>query len=110
MCIRDRPAFSFLTLKASYSLTADAGPSPPRHVPIVRATVLPAVGMPVSYTHLDVYKRQIVDAVGGTSRLAHETALRRMEQAGVQLTSVTQYICELQREMCIRDSFYFILS
>lgn len=40
----------------------------------------------------------IVDAVGGTSRLAHETALRRMEQAGVQLTSVTQYICELQRD------------
>ena len=40
----------------------------------------------------------IVDAVGGTSRLAHETALRRMEQAGVRLTSVTQYICELQRD------------
>ena len=34
----------------------------------------------------------IVDAVGGTSRLAHETALRRMEQAGVRLTSVTQCI------------------
>lgn len=40
----------------------------------------------------------IVDAVGGTSKVAHETALRRMEQAGVQLTSVTQYICELQRD------------
>ena len=40
----------------------------------------------------------IVDAVGGTSRLAHETALRRMGQAGVRLTSVTQYICELQRD------------
>jgi nicotinamidase-related amidase len=40
----------------------------------------------------------IVDAVGGTSKVAHETALRRMEQAGVQLTSVTQYICEIQRD------------
>jgi nicotinamidase-related amidase len=40
----------------------------------------------------------IVDAVGGTSTIAHETALRRMEQAGVQLISVTQYACELQRD------------
>ena len=40
----------------------------------------------------------IVDAVGGTSEVAHEIALRRMEQAGVRLTSVTQYICELQRD------------
>lgn len=40
----------------------------------------------------------IVDAVGGTSTIAHETALRRMEQAGVQLSSVTQYACELQRD------------
>jgi nicotinamidase-related amidase len=39
-----------------------------------------------------------VDAVGGTSTIAHETALRRMEQAGVQLISVTQYACELQRD------------
>ena len=44
----------------------------------------------------DVYT--IVDAVGGTSKVAHETALRRMEQAGVKLSSVTQYICELQRD------------
>ncbi|MDX8569775.1 hydrolase [Elizabethkingia sp. HX XZB] len=40
----------------------------------------------------------IVDAVGGTSKIAHETALRRMEQAGVQLSSVTQFACELQRD------------
>ncbi len=40
----------------------------------------------------------LVDAVGGTSTIAHETALRRMEQAGVQLSSVTQYACELQRD------------
>ena len=40
----------------------------------------------------------IVDAVGGTSKIAHETALRRMEQAGIQLSSVTQFACELQRD------------
>ena len=40
----------------------------------------------------------IADAVGGTSTGAHEAALRRMEQAGVQLISKTQLYCELQRD------------
>jgi nicotinamidase-related amidase len=40
----------------------------------------------------------VVDAVGGTSLLAHEMALRRMEQAGAMLTSNTQVLCELQRD------------
>ena len=40
----------------------------------------------------------VVDAVGGTSVTAHESALRRMEQRGAQLTSVTQVACELQRD------------
>lgn len=44
----------------------------------------------------DVYP--IVDAVGGTSPLAHETALRRVEQAGANLTSIAQLACELQRD------------
>lgn len=44
----------------------------------------------------DVYP--IVDAVGGTSVLAHETALRRMEQAGAKLTTIAQVACELQRD------------
>jgi len=44
----------------------------------------------------DVYP--IVDAVGGTSLLAHETALRRVEQAGAKLTGIAQLICELQRD------------
>ncbi|GAK47851.1 isochorismatase family protein [Secundilactobacillus oryzae JCM 18671] len=39
----------------------------------------------------------VVDAVGGTSQVAHETALRRVEQAGAQLTSIAQLACELQR-------------
>jgi len=40
----------------------------------------------------------VVDAIGGTSELAHETALRRVEQAGGKLISITQLICELQRD------------
>ncbi|EPI01535.1 isochorismatase family protein [Enterococcus faecalis 13-SD-W-01] len=40
----------------------------------------------------------IVDAVGGTSPIAHETALRRVEQAGANLTSIAQLACELQRD------------
>jgi nicotinamidase-related amidase len=39
-----------------------------------------------------------VDAVGGTSVAAHETALRRMEQAGARLTSRVQLYCEFQRD------------
>ena len=57
----------------------------------------------LSFPALDLLKEgyevySIVDAVCGTSEVAHEIALRRMEQAGVRLTSVTQYICELQRD------------
>jgi nicotinamidase-related amidase len=40
----------------------------------------------------------VVDAIGGTSALAHETALRRVEQAGAQLITIPQLICELQRD------------
>jgi len=40
----------------------------------------------------------VVDAVGGTSALAHEIALRRVEQAGAQLVTIPQLICEWQRD------------
>lgn len=40
----------------------------------------------------------VTDAVGGTSLAAHEAALRRVEQAGAQLISRTQFYCELQRD------------
>jgi nicotinamidase-related amidase len=40
----------------------------------------------------------VVDAVGGTSVLSHETALRRCEQAGAHLISIAQLLCELQRD------------
>jgi len=39
-----------------------------------------------------------VDAVGGTSVAAHEAALRRVEQAGAKLISLSQLFCELQRD------------
>lgn len=40
----------------------------------------------------------VTDCVGGTSVIAHESALRRVEQAGAQLTSLAQLACELQRD------------
>lgn len=40
----------------------------------------------------------VADAVGGTSKEAHEFALRRIEQAGGKLISVVQLFCELQRD------------
>jgi len=40
----------------------------------------------------------VVDAVGGTSVVSHETALRRVEQAGAQLTTNAQIACEWQRD------------
>ncbi|WP_276133045.1 isochorismatase family protein [Polluticoccus soli] len=46
----------------------------------------------------------IVDAVGGTSVLAHETALRRVEQGGARLISIAQLACELQRDWNRHDT------
>ncbi|MBU6421423.1 MAG: isochorismatase family protein, partial [Gammaproteobacteria bacterium] len=46
----------------------------------------------------------VVDAVGGTSLEAHRTALRRVQQAGAQLTSVAQLICELQRDWARKET------
>lgn len=40
----------------------------------------------------------VADAVGGTSLIAHEMALRRIEQAGGHMISVPQLFCELQRD------------
>ena len=46
----------------------------------------------------------VVDAVGGTSVVAHETALRRVEQAGAKLTTIAQLACELQRDWNRKDT------
>ena len=40
----------------------------------------------------------VIDAVGGTSREAHEIAVQRVVQAGAQPISWVQLLCELQRD------------
>jgi nicotinamidase-related amidase len=45
-----------------------------------------------------------VDAVGGTSVLAHEAALRRLEQAGAHFTTIPSMLCELQRDWARRET------
>ncbi|MBW8815012.1 MAG: hydrolase [Caulobacterales bacterium] len=40
----------------------------------------------------------VFDAVGGTSRVAHEAGLQRLIQAGAKPTTWVQLICELQRD------------
>jgi nicotinamidase-related amidase len=40
----------------------------------------------------------VVDAIGGVSRVAHESAMQRMTQAGVIPISVLGLACELQRD------------
>ena len=40
----------------------------------------------------------VADAVGGTSKEAHDAAIRRMEQAGAHSISTVQWFCELQRD------------
>jgi nicotinamidase-related amidase len=59
--------------------------------------------MCLSFPSLDALREgfevyPVVDAVGGATRLAHDTALRRLEQAGAQLTTVAQLAGELQRD------------
>jgi nicotinamidase-related amidase len=46
----------------------------------------------------------VADAVGGTSLTAHESALRRIEQAGGKLISVPQLFCELQRDWSRKET------
>jgi nicotinamidase-related amidase len=52
----------------------------------------------------------VVDAVGGTSKLAHETALRRIEQAGARLISIGQLGCELQRDWNREETAQFMVD
>ena len=40
----------------------------------------------------------MVDAIGGVSRTAHESAMQRMIQAGATPISVLGLACELQRD------------
>jgi len=40
----------------------------------------------------------VADAVAGTTIVAHDAALRRMEKAGAQPVSVMSLVCEIQRD------------
>lgn len=46
----------------------------------------------------------MADAVGGTSVVAHEMDLRRIEQAGGKMTSVAQLLSELQRDWARKET------
>ena len=46
----------------------------------------------------------VADAVGGTSKDAHDIALRRMENAGAQSIGWVQLACELQRDWNREDT------
>jgi len=52
----------------------------------------------------------VVDAVGGTSVIAHETALRRIEQAGAKLISIAQLGCELQRDWNRQETAQYMVK
>ena len=67
----------------------------------------------LSFPTLDAMKEgfevyPIVDAVGGTSVVAHEAALRRVEQAGAKLCSVAQLACEIQRDWIRKSTAPFM--
>ena len=46
----------------------------------------------------------VVDAVGGTSLIAHETALERISQAGAKLVGWVGLACELQRDWARQET------
>ena len=50
----------------------------------------------------------VVDAVGGTSIEAHQTALQRIALAGGKLESWVQLLCELQRDWARSDRVQFV--
>ena len=60
--------------------------------------------VPVSYTHLDVYKRQVeegfdvqvvIDAGGSPTQIADDIAQQTWEKEGVRTTTINQLVAEL---------------
>jgi len=69
----------------------------------------------LTYPTLDAIKEgyevyTVVDAIGGTSVVAHEMALRRIEQAGAKLCSIGQIGCELQRDWNRPETAQFMVE
>ena len=58
-----------------------------------------AVKIPVSYTHLDVYKRQ-----GRPARFRSASSRFRPARVRMMMSSMRRRSAEVARKMCIRDS------
>jgi nicotinamidase-related amidase len=52
----------------------------------------------------------ITDACGGVSEEAHQMAIQRMIQAGVQPMTSTQYVLELQRDWARQETYVAVTS
>ena len=70
---------------------------------------------PVSYTHLDVYKRQVIvhdgDSAGAVILCAYDEKADKSEIAEKLAGAAAEFLVLYHRyqEMCIRDSFYSVL-
>ena len=70
--------------------------------PAARSACLTFPSLDVLQAGYEVYA--VADAVGGTSVEAHQSGLRRIEQAGGKMISLMQLICELQRDWARRET------
>ncbi len=52
----------------------------------------------------------VEDACGGTSQMAHDAAIRRVEEAGAVSTTAIQVLLELQRDWAKRDRYAEVME
>jgi len=99
--VKDLPSFDRTTINAWEDIEfLDAVKATKRKKLIIAALWTEAC---LLFPALDALKEgyevyPVADAVGGTSVVAHESALRRMEKAGAQPISIMSLICEIQRD------------
>lgn len=64
------------------------------------------ISFPVLSALADGYRVFVVaDACGGLTEVSHESALRRMEQAGAVITSWLQFLLEMQRDWTRHETY-----
>ena len=64
------------------------------------------ISFPVLSALADGYRVFVVaDACGGLTQVSHESALRRMEQAGAVMTSWLQFLLEMQRDWTRHETY-----
>lgn len=69
------------------------------------------ISLPVICAQQQGFRTYVVaDACAGLSNTGHEMALRRMEQAGAQMTTWMQILLELQRDWTRRDTYESVRS